>query len=151
MHVQVIHPPHHFVHFWVHEARHGTDYANSDGWMVSLDDLIGCLACSDMVTSSFDPFMATNGLLGGLVAITASSPMVETEGSFVIGFLSGFLVFYGSKLLLSFKVSANPKRYSVERTIPPVARFDRHCFTTDPMARFVCFCFTTLVVVFGLL
>ena len=48
--------------------------------------------------------MAVNGLLGGLVAITASSPMVETEGSFVIGFLSGVLVFYGSKLLLKFKV-----------------------------------------------
>lgn len=53
---------------------------------------------------SFDPFMATNGLLGGLVAITASSPMVETEGSFVIGFVSGVLVFYGSRLLLKFKV-----------------------------------------------
>eukprot|EP00752_Nemacystus_decipiens_P012426 g11008.t1 len=53
---------------------------------------------------SFDPFMAVNGLLGGLVAITASSPMVETEGSFVIGFVSGALVFYGSNLLLKFKV-----------------------------------------------
>lgn len=48
--------------------------------------------------------MATNGLLGGLVAITASSPMVETEGSFVIGCVSGVLVFYGSNLLLKFKV-----------------------------------------------
>lgn len=53
---------------------------------------------------SFDPFVATNGVLGGLVAITASSPMVETEGSFVIGVLSGFLVFYGSKLVLRLKV-----------------------------------------------
>lgn len=38
------------------------------------------------------------------MAITASSPMVETEGAFVIGFASGALVFYGSKLLLKFKV-----------------------------------------------
>ena len=53
---------------------------------------------------SFDPFMAANGILGGLVAITASSPMVRTEGSFVIGVLSGVLVFYGSKVLLRVKV-----------------------------------------------
>lgn len=52
---------------------------------------------------SFDPFMATNGLLGGLVAITASSPLVETEGAFVIGFVSGALVFYGSNTLLKFQ------------------------------------------------
>ena len=52
---------------------------------------------------SFDPFMATNGILGGLVAITASSPMVETEGAFVIGFASGALVFFGSNLLLKLK------------------------------------------------
>lgn len=48
--------------------------------------------------------MATNGLLGGLVAITASSPMVDTEGAFVIGAASGVLVFYGSGWLLSLKV-----------------------------------------------
>ncbi|CAM9284939.1 unnamed protein product, partial [Hapterophycus canaliculatus] len=53
---------------------------------------------------SFDPFMATNGVLGGLVAITASSPMVETEGAFVIGVVSGVLVIYGSKLLLKLMV-----------------------------------------------
>lgn len=48
--------------------------------------------------------MATNGMLGGLVAITASSPLVQAEGAFVIGVVSGALVFYGSKLLLKFKV-----------------------------------------------
>ena len=53
---------------------------------------------------SFDPFVTSNGVLGGLVAITASSPMVRTEGSFVIGLVSGLLVFYGSRMLLSFKV-----------------------------------------------
>lgn len=51
--------------------------------------------------------MATNGLLGGLVAITASSPLVETEGAFVIGFVSGVLVFYGSKTLLKFQARRN--------------------------------------------
>ena len=68
--------------------------------------LVLSLAPSDLDgrTRSFDPFMAVNGLLGGLVAITASSPMVETEGSFVIGCLSGVLVFYGSGLLLKMKV-----------------------------------------------
>lgn len=53
---------------------------------------------------SFDPFMATNGVLGGLVAITASSPMVDTEASFVIGVVSGAIVFYGSRWLLRMKV-----------------------------------------------
>lgn len=52
----------------------------------------------------FDPFMATNGVLGGLVAITAGSPMVETEGAFVIGVLSGVLVFYGNSWLIKMKV-----------------------------------------------
>lgn len=52
---------------------------------------------------SFDPFVTTNGVLGGLVAITASSPMVETHGAFIIGLVSGALVFYGSKLLLKLK------------------------------------------------
>ncbi|CAN0450974.1 unnamed protein product, partial [Laminaria digitata] len=52
---------------------------------------------------SFDPFMTTNGVLGGLVAITASSPMVETHGAFIIGLVSGALVFHGSKLLLVVK------------------------------------------------
>lgn len=37
------------------------------------------------------------------MAITASSPMVETHGAFVIGLVSGALVFYGSKLLLMAK------------------------------------------------
>ncbi|CAM9483938.1 unnamed protein product [Pylaiella littoralis] len=53
---------------------------------------------------SFDPFIATNGLLGGLVAITASSPMVETEGAFLIGVISGALVFYGSRMTLKFQI-----------------------------------------------
>ncbi|CAN0101349.1 unnamed protein product, partial [Ectocarpus sp. 13 AM-2016] len=57
-----------------------------------------------MYHRSFDPFMATNGMLGGLVAITASSPLVQAEGAFVIGVVSGALVFYGSKLLLKFKI-----------------------------------------------
>lgn len=48
--------------------------------------------------------MATNGLLGGLVAITASSAMVDTEGAFVIGVGSGVLVFYGSGWLLKLKI-----------------------------------------------
>lgn len=48
--------------------------------------------------------MATNGLLGGLVAITASSPMVETEGAFVIGVLAGVLEFYGSGWILKVKI-----------------------------------------------
>lgn len=54
--------------------------------------------------SRFDSFMATNGVLGGLVAITASSPMVETEGAFMIGLVSGIAVFYGNWWLLRMKV-----------------------------------------------
>ena len=47
-------------------------------------------------------------MLGGLVAITASSSMVDTHGAFFIGMVSGVLVFYGSKLMLMVKA-----RYTV--------------------------------------
>lgn len=57
-----------------------------------------------MAPFSFDSYMAANGMLAGLVAITASSPMVKTEGAFVIGVVSGIIVFSGSKALLRMKV-----------------------------------------------
>lgn len=53
---------------------------------------------------SFDPSTTINGVLGGLVAITASSLMVETHGALIIGLVSAALVFYGSKLLLKVQV-----------------------------------------------
>lgn len=74
-----------------------------------------CLT-AEHVGLSFDPFMATNGVLGGLVAITASSPMVETEGAFVIGVVSGVLVIYGSKLLL--KLMVRPEAFSTRIAAP---------------------------------
>jgi Amt family ammonium transporter len=46
-------------------------------------------------TNKFDPGMMANGLLAGLVAITAPSAFVNSIGSVAIGTIAGILVYYG--------------------------------------------------------
>ena len=46
-------------------------------------------------TGKFDPGMMANGLLAGLVAITAPSAFVNSIGSVAIGSIAGILVYYG--------------------------------------------------------
>jgi Amt family ammonium transporter len=46
-------------------------------------------------TGKFDPGMMANGLLAGLVAITAPCAFVNSIGSVIIGTISGILVYYG--------------------------------------------------------
>ncbi|HEX3767458.1 MAG TPA: ammonium transporter [Puia sp.] len=46
-------------------------------------------------TGKFDPGMMANGLLAGLVAITAPSAFVNSIGSVAIGTIAGILVYYG--------------------------------------------------------
>lgn len=53
----------------------------------------------------WDAGAANNGLLGGLVGITAGCSTCEPEGAFVIGVMSGFVYTYASKALVAFKVS----------------------------------------------
>jgi len=55
----------------------------------------GCLAALLLVWKLWghpDPSMAVNGMLAGLVAITAPCAFVDTKGAFVIGIIAGLLV-----------------------------------------------------------
>lgn len=52
----------------------------------------------------WDAGSANNGLLAGLVGITAGTSVVEPEGAFVIGVVSGFVYTVCSKALVMFRV-----------------------------------------------
>jgi ammonium transporter, Amt family len=55
----------------------------------------GCLAAMFLVWRKYgkpDPSMAANGMLAGLVAITAPCAFVDTIGAFVIGAIAGLVV-----------------------------------------------------------
>ena len=53
---------------------------------------------------SFNLTMAMNGLLGGLVGITAGAATVEPWGACFIGMVSGWIYIAGSSLLLKWKI-----------------------------------------------
>ncbi|CAM9777356.1 unnamed protein product [Ectocarpus fasciculatus] len=52
----------------------------------------------------WDGGAANNGLLAGLVGITAGCSTCEPEGAMVIGIISGFVYTYSSKLLVMLKI-----------------------------------------------
>lgn len=51
-----------------------------------------------------DPGLANNGILAGLVAITAGCSVVEPEGAFIIGVISAFVYYGSSGLLLKLQI-----------------------------------------------
>ncbi len=51
-----------------------------------------------------DPEMIINGILGGLVGITAGCYYVGEAGALIIGVISGLLVFYGTALMEKLKL-----------------------------------------------
>jgi len=51
-----------------------------------------------------DYSLANNGILAGLVAITAACAVVELEGAFVIGVIAGFVYYGASKLLIKLEI-----------------------------------------------
>lgn len=65
---------------------------------------LGCISCSAL-SWMFSPFrrpegeMICNGVLGGLVAITAGCASVGTAGAATIGLIAGFVVFFGSHFI----------------------------------------------------
>lgn len=69
----------------------------------------GCLAAMFLVWKLFgkpDPSMTANGMLAGLVAITAPCAFVSTVGAAIIGTAAGFLV-VGSILLVERKLKVD--------------------------------------------
>jgi Amt family ammonium transporter len=48
---------------------------------------------------SVDPLMVANGMLGGLVAITAGCAVVDTYGAILLGLVAGVVDYYGTMFL----------------------------------------------------
>ena len=64
--------------------------------------VMACAVISRLVTGKTDVVMMLNGALGGLVAITAE-PLAPSPILAIIGAVGGLIVFYGTRLLISFK------------------------------------------------
>ncbi len=60
--------------------------------LASVSGAIGATILMYILTKKPDPTMICNGMLAGLVAITAPCAFVNTAGAFLIGFIAGFLV-----------------------------------------------------------
>jgi Amt family ammonium transporter len=69
-----------------------TDFAATTGAIVAM-------LLSFAHTKKWDPGMAMNGCLGGLVAITAPCAFVTPMAALVIGIIAGAIVFYGTALM----------------------------------------------------
>eukprot|EP00815_Leptocylindrus_aporus_P000998 CAMPEP_0116063070 /NCGR_PEP_ID=MMETSP0322-20121206/8183_1 /TAXON_ID=163516 /ORGANISM="Leptocylindrus danicus var. apora, Strain B651" /LENGTH=539 /DNA_ID=CAMNT_0003548593 /DNA_START=48 /DNA_END=1667 /DNA_ORIENTATION=+ len=54
--------------------------------------------------TTFELVYALNGCLSGLVSITGACGLVEPWAAVVIGFVSGFIYFYSSELLVKFRL-----------------------------------------------
>jgi Amt family ammonium transporter len=65
---------------------------------------IGCAVFGKFVEGHWNPSNICNGILGGLVAITAGCATVEPEGAVCIGLISSFVYYGASTLLLKFQI-----------------------------------------------
>jgi len=65
---------------------------------------ISALCMGRLVHGYIDPASANNGLLGGLVAITAGCGTSDPEGAFVTGLIAGVIYVSSSKLMLRLKI-----------------------------------------------
>ena len=63
-----------------------------------------CFVLSKAVDGCIDPGTICNGILGGLVGITAGCATVEPEGAMFIGIISALLYFGSAKLLLKLQI-----------------------------------------------
>ncbi|CAM9201589.1 unnamed protein product [Laminaria digitata] len=57
-----------------------------------------------VLEKKFDTRGVNNGILSGLVAITAGAPLVNPEGAFVIGVISAGVYYMSAKLLLKLRI-----------------------------------------------
>ncbi|MBN1231678.1 MAG: ammonium transporter [Anaerolineales bacterium] len=74
-----------------------TDFAATTG-------AIAAMFMSYFFTKKWDPGMAMNGCLGGLVAITASCAFVTPLGSLAIGVIAGIITYLGAQLFEKLKI-----------------------------------------------
>jgi len=65
---------------------------------------IGVVTFGKLREHLYDPGLAQNGLLAGLVAITAGCSVVEPEGAIIIGILASPIYYFGSKLLIKLQI-----------------------------------------------
>jgi Amt family ammonium transporter len=65
---------------------------------------MGTLLIGKLMTGIIDNGNANNGVLAGLVAITAGCSVVEPEGAFIIGLISAPVYYFSSKMLLKFHI-----------------------------------------------
>lgn len=65
---------------------------------------ITTVALSKVTDKIWDVSSANNGILSGLVGVTASCFVIEPEGAMVIGIVSGFVYLASSKLLLKLQI-----------------------------------------------
>lgn len=57
-----------------------------------------------IIEKKFDTRGVNNGILAGLVAITAGAPLVAPEGAFIIGVVSAGIYYCSAFMLLKLKV-----------------------------------------------
>jgi Amt family ammonium transporter len=65
---------------------------------------LGCALIGKLVEGNWNPSNICNGILGGLVGITAGCATVEPEGAVLIGIISAFVYYGAAQLLLKLKI-----------------------------------------------
>ncbi|NIB38377.1 ammonium transporter [Pseudomaricurvus alkylphenolicus] len=65
---------------------------------------VACMIISSVIRARVEPEKVLNGVIGGLVGITAGCAVVEPMGAIIIGLSSGFVVYMSEGLLLSLKI-----------------------------------------------
>lgn len=70
-----------------------------------------------MFEKKFDTRGVNNGILSGLVAITACAPLIAPEGAFVIGVVSAGVYYVSAGLLIRFQIDDVVDAVSGTRTL----------------------------------
>ena len=83
------------------------DLASKVAVTTTLAAAAGCMTSaflSKLFTGKFDLATGLNGVIAGLVSITAPCPVVDPWAAVVIGFIGAFVYIFSDKLLLAFHI-----------------------------------------------